>query len=100
MTVRPTDDLKFDADISSSPLVLVKFTGQWCPPCRALEPVLEKLSEERRDVLVLSVDVDENQQTSQRFGVRSVPTLIAFKKGRPSGQLVGAMPRRMIDALL
>lgn len=100
MTVRPTDDSKFDADISSSPLVLVKFTGQWCPPCRALEPVLEKLSEERRDVLVLSVDVDENQQVSQRYGVRSVPTLIAFKKGRPSGQLVGAMPRRMIDALL
>lgn len=100
MTVRPTDDSKFDADVSSSPLVLVKFTGQWCPPCRALEPVLEKLSEERRDVLVLSVDVDENQQVSQRFGVRSVPTLIAFKKGRPSGQLVGAMPRRMIDALL
>ena len=100
MTVRPTDDSKFEADVSSSPLVLVKFTGQWCPPCRALEPVLEKLSEERRDVLVLSVDVDENQQVSQRFGVRSVPTLIAFKKGRPSGQLVGAMPRRMIDALL
>ena len=100
MTVRPTDDSKFDADVSSSPLVLVKFTGQWCPPCRALEPVLEKLSEERRDVLVLSVDVDENQQVSQRYGVRSVPTLIAFKKGRPSGQLVGAMPRRMIDALL
>lgn len=100
MTVRPTDDSKFEADVSSSPLVLVKFTGQWCPPCRALEPVLEKLSEERRDVLVLSVDVDENQQVSQRYGVRSVPTLIAFKKGRPSGQLVGAMPRRMIDALL
>ncbi len=47
MTVRPTDDSKFDADVSSSPLVLVKFTGQWCPPCRALEPVLEKLSRKR-----------------------------------------------------
>lgn len=100
MTVRPTTDSKFDADLAGAPLVLVKFTAQWCPPCRALEPVLEKLTQERSDVVVLSVDVDENRRTSERFGVRSIPTLIAFKNGRPSGQLVGAVPRGRIDTLL
>lgn len=97
---RDTDDSRFDADLASAPLVLVKFGAVWCPPCRALEPVVEKLAQERSDVLVLSVDVDHAQGVSQRFGIRSVPSLIAFRGGKPIGQLVGYAPRSAIDKLL
>lgn len=98
--LRATDDQHFDADVASSPLVLVKFTGTWCPPCRALQPTLEKLAAERADVLVLTVDVDEEQQVAQRYGVRGVPTLLAFRDGKPVGQLIGAHPRANIEKLL
>lgn len=98
--LRTTDDSRFDADVSSAPLVLVEFGGAWCPPCRALTPTLEALAKERPDTPVLYVDVDENQAVTRRFGVRSIPTLIAFRNGKATGQLVGAVPRRKIEALL
>jgi thioredoxin 1 len=97
---RDTDDAHFDADLESAPLVLVKFTGTWCPPCRAMQPTIDALAEERTDLLVLSIDVDEHQLVAQRLGVRSVPTLIAFRNGRPIGSLVGHAPRTAIDKLL
>lgn len=97
---RDTDDAHFDADLKSAPLVLVKFTGTWCPPCRAMQPTIDAIADERKDLLVLSIDVDEQQLVAQRFGVRSVPTLIAFRNGRPIGSLVGHLPRATIDKLL
>jgi len=78
----------------------VKFTADWCPPCHALEPTLEKLSLERADVLVLSLEVEANPRTAERFGIRSLPTLIAFDQGQPVGQLVGNVSRAKIDDLL
>jgi thioredoxin 1 len=65
-----------------------------------MQPTIDALAEERKDLLVLSIDVDEHQLVAQRFGVRSVPTLIAFRNGLPIGQLVGHMPRATIDKLL
>ncbi len=97
---RWTDDTHFDSDVGSAPHVLVKFTGSWCPPCRALQPTLDKLVSERPDVVVLSMDVDTEQVIAQRFGVRAVPTLIAFRNGKPFGQLVGNQPLSAIDKLL
>ncbi len=98
--LRVTDDVHFDADVASAPLVLVKFGGTWCPPCRALEPTLDALVRDRADVTVLSVDVDTEQAVSQRFGVRSIPTMILFRQGKPAGQLVGNQPRASIEKLL
>lgn len=97
---RRTDDASFARDVAAAPLVLVKFAGTWCPPCRALQPTLDALARDRADLLVLSVDVDDNQTLAQEYEVRSVPTLVAFRGGRPIGRLVGNQPRARIEALL
>lgn len=98
--LRTTDDFRFDEDVNSAPLVLVEFGGTWCPPCKALKPVLEAMATERPEVPVLYVDVDESQAVTQKFGVRSIPTLIAFRNGKATGQIIGAVPRPKIEALL
>lgn len=98
--LKETDEQHFDAELRAASLVLVKFTGTWCAPCHALQPTLEKLVNERAEVTVLSVDVDAQQAVANRFGVRSLPTLIAFRQGRPIGQLVGNVSRTAIDKLL
>lgn len=98
--LKETDEQHFDAELRAAPLVLVKFTGAWCAPCHALQPTLEKLVHERAEVTVLSVDVDTEQAVTNRFGVRALPTLIAFRQGRPIGQLVGNASRKAIDTLL
>ncbi len=98
--LRTTDDSRFETDVNSAPLVLVEFGGTWCPPCKALKPTLEAMAAQHPEVPVLWLDVDESQAVTQRFGVRSIPTLIAFRNGKATGQLVGAVPRSMIEALL
>lgn len=97
---RRTDDVSFATDVAAAPLVLVKFTGTWCPPCRALQPTLDAIARDRADLLVLSVDVDDNQALAQAYEVRSVPTLVAFRDGRQVGRLVGNQPRARVEALL
>lgn len=97
---RPTDDARFDTDVRAAGLALVKFTGRWCPPCKAIQPTLDAIAAAHPSLTVLTLDVDEQQQVAQRYGVRSVPTLIAFRQGRPVGQLVGNLPREKIERLL
>lgn len=81
-------------------MVLVKFSGAWCAPCRALQPTLEAIARDRGDVAVLEVDVDESQAVAQRFEIRSVPTVVAFRDGQPIGRIVGNLPRARVEALL
>jgi thioredoxin 1 len=72
-------------------LYLLDFWATWCAPCRAIAPTVQALADEMGDVVkVGKVDIDANQQTAFKFGVRSIPTLILFKGGQPVGQLVGA----------
>ena len=80
--------------------VLVKFTAAWCPPCRALQPTLEVVAKDRPGLQVLSVDVDEQQATAQRFGVRALPTLLVFRGGQVAGQAVGNQSRAAVERLL
>ena len=80
--------------------VLVDFTAAWCPPCRVMKPVLAELADERDDLRVVQLDVDADQRTAAEYGVLSMPTFILFKDGREVQRLVGARPKRRLEAEL
>ena len=95
-----TDDT-FTAEVLESELpVLVDFTAAWCPPCRAMNPVLDAIAADRDDVRIVKLDVDDNQETAIRYGVRGMPTFILFRDGAPVQTLVGARPRRRLESEL
>ena len=95
-----------DADFQSSVIsskepVLVDFWAPWCGPCRVVAPVLEEIAAEQSDKLrVVKLNVDENQRTAAQFGVMSIPTMILFKNGAPAKTIVGAYPKRKLEAEL
>ena len=95
-----TDDQGFDKAVLQSDLpVLVDFWAPWCGPCRMVGPVVEELAGEfEGKVIVGKVDVDANPQTSMKFGIRSIPTLILFKSGAEVARLSGAVPAAQLVA--
>ena len=81
--------------------VLVDFWAEWCGPCHAVSPVLEKIVDERQGELKLvKVNIDENQGLAGRYGVMSIPTMILFKDGEPTGMVIGAQPKGAIESAL
>ena len=100
MSVQTITDAAFEAEVlRSAGAVLVEFGANWCPPCRQIEPVLERIGEERAGVLrVVSMNVDEQPATSAAYGVTGLPTLIMFRDGVPVLHLVGARPRSVLEA--
>ena len=91
-----TDDT-FEKVIADSRPVLVDFWATWCPPCRAIAPVLEQLAGEANGKYVIAkLDVDQNQRTAARFHIEGIPTLLIFKNGQLVDRLVGAHPKQTI----
>ena len=76
--------------------VLVDFWATWCGPCRMIAPIIEEIAEENDDIIVGKVNVDENPELCVKYGIVSIPTLIAFKNGEIIGQKLGAIPKANI----
>ena len=94
-------DVNFTAEVlEASQAVLVDFWAPWCGPCRVVHPVLEEIDAERDDLKIVSINVDENQQTAANYEVLSIPTMILFKDGAIAKKIVGAMPKRRLEAEL
>jgi thioredoxin 1 len=94
-------DSNFQAEvIESETPVLVDFWAPWCGPCRVVAPVLEEIANERPDLRVVKLNVDENQQTAASFDVLSIPTLILFRDGQAVKKVIGAYPKKRLEAEL
>ena len=91
----------FDSEIlKAEGTVLVDFWATWCGPCRMLSPIVDEVASERPDVKVGKINVDEQPELAQQFGIMSIPTLLVFKNGEKVQESVGLIPKEKVEALL
>tara|TARA_B100002003_G_C14019859_1_gene491841 strand:+ start:339 stop:659 length:321 start_codon:yes stop_codon:yes gene_type:complete len=102
MTTFSTNDDNFEKDIAESKVsVLVDFWAEWCGPCKQIGPILEEIAMEHESkIKVLKINIDENPQTPQKYGVRGIPTLMLFKKGKLIDTKVGSLPKSSLEVWL
>jgi len=97
-----TSDGTFDADVlQNEKAVLLDFWAEWCGPCKMIAPLLDDVADKYEDKLaIVKLNVDENPNTAQKFGIRNIPTLILFKDGAVQAQMMGAMPKSQLEEFL
>lgn len=101
MATHKVTDADFGTLLQSDKPVLVDFWAAWCGPCQRMAPILEAVSEEYADRLIVGkLDVDENPQTAQRFGIQGIPTLLLFRGGEVVKEMVGYRPKAELVAQL
>ena len=98
MATNKTSDSTFQDDISSqSQLVLVDFWAEWCGPCKQITPILEEISNEKENLNILKLNIDENPVTPQKYNVRGIPTLMLFKDGKLIDTKIGSLPKSSLE---
>lgn len=95
-------DSSFEHDVlSSNTPVMVDYWAEWCGPCKMISPVIEEIAKEYEGKLTIAkINIDENQETPQKYAVRGIPTLMIFKDGEVAGTKVGAMSKSQLSAFI
>jgi thioredoxin 1 len=101
MTTAVTEQSFEEEVLQSDKPVIVDFWAEWCGPCHAVAPVLDRIVDERNgDLKLVKVNIDEQPALSQRYGVQSIPTMILFKDGEPAAAAIGAQPKPALERAL
>jgi thioredoxin 1 len=96
-TITDVSDSNFQAEVlESDTAVLVDFWAPWCGPCRVVAPALEEINDERQDLRVVKLNIDDNMQTAAQYQVLAIPTMILFRNGQEAARVQGAMPKNRI----
>jgi thioredoxin 1 len=99
--IKHVTDGDFQAEVlESEHPVLVDFWAPWCGPCRVVAPVLEEIADERENLRVVKLNIDENQQTAMNYQILAIPTMVLFRDGQEAKRIQGAMPKKRLEAEL
>ncbi len=99
--IKHVTDGDFQAEVlENEHPVLVDFWAPWCGPCRVVAPVLEEIADERENLRIVKVNIDENQQTAMNYQILAIPTMVLFSNGQEAKRIQGAMPKKRLEAEL
>ena len=95
-----TEDNFKEEVLNSEKTVLIDFYADWCGPCKMQSPIIDKIAEERQDIKVGKINVDENSNLASEYGIMSIPTLVVIKNGEIANKFVGLTPKQKIEESL
>ena len=100
MTAREVTDATFHSEVlESEKPIMVDFWAEWCGPCRAVSPILDKIAEENSDKLdIVKLNVDDNPETAMKYGITSIPAMYVFQNGEIVKRVIGAKPKPALEA--
>ena len=100
MALEATETTFQETVLDSDGKVIVDFWAEWCGPCHAVAPVLDRIADEHEDVKIVKVNIDHEQGLAQRYGVSSIPLMVLFENGEPQAQALGALPKSALERAL